>query len=66
MFNVLKIQNLQIPAFILYDNNLIIPFLWLSNVCEVSPDWLRYELPKLGIAGSNPALRTFLRVKLRI
>jgi hypothetical protein len=27
--------------------------------CEVSPAWLRYELPKLGIAGSNPALRTF-------
>ena len=26
---------------------------------EVSPAWLRYELPKLGIAGSNPALRTF-------
>ncbi len=21
--------------------------------CEVSPAWLRYELPKLGIAGSN-------------
>ena len=27
---------------------------------EVSPARLRYELPKLGIAGSNPALRTFL------
>jgi hypothetical protein len=26
---------------------------------EVSPARLRYELPKLGIAGSNPALRTF-------
>lgn len=26
-------------------------------VSEVSPVWLRYELPKLGIAGSNPALR---------
>jgi hypothetical protein len=27
------------------------------RLSEVSPDWLRYELPKLGIAGSNPALR---------
>jgi hypothetical protein len=32
----------------------------LERYCEVSPDWLRYELPKLGIAGSNPALRTEL------
>jgi hypothetical protein len=31
-----------------------------KNSSEVSPAWLRYELPKLGIAGSNPALRTFL------
>gem|GEM_PF-3390851 len=28
--------------------------------CEVSPAWSRYELPKLGIAGSNPALRIFI------
>ena len=25
--------------------------------CEVSSAWLGYELPKLGVAGSNPALR---------
>jgi hypothetical protein len=36
-------------------NLLIVKCNWLSS--EVSPDWLRYELPKLGIAGSNPALR---------
>jgi hypothetical protein len=31
---------------------------------EVSPARLRYELPKLGIAGSNPALRTFFNLDL--
>ena len=31
---------------------------------EVSPARLRYELPKLGIAGSNPALRTFFEIDL--
>ena len=30
---------------------------------EVSPARLRYELPKLGIAGSNPALRIFSVLK---
>jgi hypothetical protein len=30
-----------------------------TEYSEVSPDWLRYELPKLGIAGSNPALRMY-------
>jgi hypothetical protein len=34
-----------------------------ESVSEVSPAWLRYELPKLGIAGSNPALRTFVVLK---
>lgn len=44
----------------LENNNLIIPNLSSVNASEVSPAWLRYELPKLGIAGSNPALRMFL------
>jgi hypothetical protein len=33
--------------------------LFLVILSEVSPAWSRYELPKLGIAGSNPALRIF-------
>jgi hypothetical protein len=36
-----------------------------KNSSEVSPAWLRYELPKLGIAGSNPALRTISVLKFR-
>jgi hypothetical protein len=32
----------------------------MTVLSEVSPARLRYELPKLGIAGSNPALRIFL------
>ncbi len=31
---------------------------------EVGPAWLRYELPKLGIAGSNPALRTYFTLEI--
>jgi hypothetical protein len=36
----------------------------LSNVIEVgevSLAWLGYELPKLGVAGSNPALRIYAK-----
>jgi hypothetical protein len=40
----------------IYSDSLIIFQVILS---EVSPAWSRYELPKLGIAGSNPALRIF-------
>ncbi len=31
------------------------------DVSEVSSAWLGYELPKLGVAGSNPALRIFVK-----
>jgi hypothetical protein len=33
---------------------------------EVSPAWLRYELPKLGIAGSNPALRILIQPLIQV
>jgi hypothetical protein len=48
-------------TFRIYRDTLVtIPVIILS---EVSPARLRYELPKLGIAGSNPALRIFSVLK---
>jgi hypothetical protein len=43
-------------TFRIYSDYLVMFMVILS---EVSPARLRYELPKLGIAGSNPALRIF-------
>jgi hypothetical protein len=43
-------------------SDVVIIFLIIS---EVSPAWSRYELPKLGIAGSNPALRSLTLMDTR-